>query len=69
MYREMTWSEDAKTELDRLVARKPVLVRISAAKNLRDAAEQAARAAGAECVSLELLRSAATATGYDRAAA
>jgi chlorophyllide a reductase subunit Z len=69
LYREIRWDDDAKAELDRLVAMKPVLIRISAAKNLRDAAEQAARATDDDCVSLEVLRSTAAAMGYDRAAA
>jgi chlorophyllide a reductase subunit Z len=69
LYREMRWTDEAKAEFDRLVAMKPVLIRISAAKNLRDAAEQAARSADAECVGIELIRSTAAAMGYDRAAA
>ena len=69
LYREMPWADEAKAELDRLVAMKPVLVRISAAKNLRDAAEQAARETDEECISIELLRTTAKAMGYDRAAA
>ncbi len=49
---ELPWDEDAKTALDDLVAREPVLVRISAAKRLRDAAEAAARRDGAARVAL-----------------
>lgn len=39
----MAWTDEAEHELDRLVARFPVLTRISAAKRLRDLAETSAR--------------------------
>lgn len=48
---EIAWDETAKTELDRAVERAPVLVRISMAKQIRDAAERAARRAGETHVS------------------
>jgi chlorophyllide a reductase subunit Z len=52
-HRELAWEGDAKRELDELLESSPVLVRISAAKRLRDAAERAARAAGADRVTAE----------------
>ena len=52
-HRELSWDDDAKIALDRLVDSQPVLVRISAAKRLRDTAERAARLAGETHVALE----------------
>jgi chlorophyllide a reductase subunit Z len=55
LHREMRWSEEARAALEELVAAEPVLVRISAAKRLRDAAEAAARQAAAGQVEVDHL--------------
>lgn len=69
LHRELPWNDDAKAELDRLVAAKPVLVRISAAKALRDAVERATREQGGNRVTFECVRDVATRSGYRKAAA
>ena len=53
LHAELPWDDDAKAWLDEQVDAQPVLVRISAAKGLRDRAEQAARGAGEASVTLE----------------
>ena len=58
VHRELDWDSDAKMALDRLVEREPVLVRISAAKRLRDAAEREARRLGRQTVTTEVLATA-----------
>ena len=54
----LSWDDDAKSEFDALVEAQPVLVRISAAKRIRDAAERGARMAGETSVSRERLTAA-----------
>ncbi len=60
------WASDAQAALDELVNAQPVLVRISAAKRLRDAAESSARGSGAEQVTVSHLEQAqdAVTAGY-----
>lgn len=55
LHRELAWDEEARARLDRLVEAQPVLVRISAAKALRDRAEQRARRAGLDRVHVALV--------------
>jgi chlorophyllide a reductase subunit Z len=54
----MAWDDEAQREMDRYIENEPFLVRISAAKRLRDRAERDARYAGEDRVSLERVRSA-----------
>ena len=59
----LPWDDTAKAALEAVLERQPVLVRISAAKRLRESAERAALAAGAERVSVDWVERAAAETG------
>ena len=59
LQRELPWDAEASLLLDRLVAEHPVLVRISAAKRLRDTAERQARRHGEDSDTAERIRAAA----------
>ncbi|MGL4280062.1 MAG: nitrogenase component 1, partial [Albidovulum sp.] len=59
----LPWSAEAKAMLDRVVDSHPVLVRISAAKRRRDAAEKDARQTGVDEVSVSSVSRAQAALG------
>jgi 3,8-divinyl chlorophyllide a/chlorophyllide a reductase subunit Z len=46
LHKELPWDDEAKAALDEIVEAYPVLIRISAAKRLRDLAEKDARELG-----------------------
>jgi len=68
VHRELPWETDAKAALDEWLESSPVLVRISAAKRLRDAAERAARQAGENRVTVARVAQARAALKGERAA-
>jgi chlorophyllide a reductase subunit Z len=52
LHSELAWDAEAEARLEQELEREPVLLRISAAKRLRDAAEQRARVPGEDRVRL-----------------
>jgi chlorophyllide a reductase subunit Z len=65
---EIPWAPEAKAKLDHAIGLEPVLVRISAAKRLRDASEAEARSRGSEVVNQEDVDLASRALRRGRAA-
>jgi chlorophyllide a reductase subunit Z len=65
---ELPWAPEAKAKLDHAIGLEPVLVRISAAKRLRDASEAEARSRGSEVVNQEDVDLASQALRRGRAA-
>ena len=65
---QLPWAPEAKAKLDHAIGLEPVLVRISAAKRLRDASEQEARARGSAIVNQEDVNLASQALRRGRAA-
>lgn len=63
LHRELPWSDEARALLDAILEKQPVLVRISAAKRMRDAAEARARHDGDERVGPAHLDAARTREG------
>ena len=60
---ELPWDDDAKSLLDTYVDAEPILIRISVAKLIRDAAERGARALGDAQVTASHVRKVKTASG------
>jgi chlorophyllide a reductase subunit Z len=67
LHRELAWCDDAQDALEKVVATKPILIRISAAKQLRDAVEAHARRQGLETVTIDCVK--AVLSGDGKAAA
>jgi chlorophyllide a reductase subunit Z len=68
LHRQLAWDDDASAALDEAVEAEPVLVRISAAKRLRDAAERSAKQAGESRVTAARLKGSLAAIAGGRAA-
>jgi chlorophyllide a reductase subunit Z len=68
LHQDLPWDDEARMQLDELVGVQPVLVRISAAKRLRDAAEREARRSGEPSVTRESVARAGEGLARGRAA-
>ncbi len=55
LHKELPWAETAKSAFEKILETQPILIRISAAKRLRDRAERDARRAGEDRVTEERL--------------
>lgn len=66
---QLAWEPDANAELERIVASKPVLIRISAAKKLRDAVERQAQRDGIAAITVECVKEVARSEGFLQEAA
>ncbi len=67
LHRELPWDDAARAALEEMLEAHPVLVRISAAKRLRDAAERESRQLGEDRVTLARILRAGTALAEGRA--
>ncbi len=68
LHEELLWDEDAKATLDDLIEAQPILVRISAAKRLRDLTEREARSAGEDRITVARVARSQSAMAEGRAA-
>jgi chlorophyllide a reductase subunit Z len=68
LHRELPWDDEAQRRLDEMLEEHPVLVRISAAKRMRDVAEREARRTGQDKVTVSCVAAARIGLAEGRAA-
>jgi len=68
LHQELPWDDDARAALDSVLERQPILIRISAAKRMRDAVEREARQAGEARVTAQRVAQAQALVAEGRAA-
>jgi len=68
LHQELPWDDDARAALDSALERQPILIRISAAKRMRDAVEREARQAGEARVTAQRVAQAQALVAEGRAA-